>query len=270
MNLNTSSDSALPRGYTLYTADGSPAPQAVSEAVEQSMQAAEQFYGGIRAITAAVNLKILYDPLNRSQAMPRGAEGFGGYSWLERVVLLGEHGLHTSLIHELAHLLDVEAGPTRREAWHAFVLPVWTHRINLEWQQRNEPTRQFWVEAVTNLNAALQFQTSADDLLYKLQNPLERFTSTFLAELWGNLVEETACVEQREAGLEPVAVNPPQHYDQHPMYWPLEWVAAHRRQVHDLIELRKTIISERMSKHQLEALHQARRRSVRDEYIFSS
>jgi hypothetical protein len=270
MNFNASSDSASSRGYTLYTADGSPAPLAVSEAVEQSMQAAEQFYGGIRAITAAVNLKILYDPLNRSQAMPRGAEGFGGYSWLERVVLLGEQGLRTSLIHELAHLLDVEAGPTRREAWRAFLLPVWTHRINLEWQQRSQPGGQFLMDAVTNLNAALQFQTPADDLLHKLQNPLERFTSTFLAELWGNLVEETACVEQSSAGLQPVAVNPPQHYDQHPMYWPLEWIDAHRNQVHHLIELRKTIITERMTKHQLEALHQARRRSVRDDYIFSS
>jgi hypothetical protein len=270
MNFNTPLDSVSPRGYALYTADGSAAPQAVSEAVEQSMQAAEQFYGGMRAITTAVNLKILYDPLNRSQAMPRGAEGFGGYSWLERVVLLGNQGLHTSLIHELAHLLDVEAGPTRREAWRAFLLPVWTHRINLEWQLRSEPTRQFLVEAVTNLNAALQFQTPPDDLLRKLQNPLERFTSTFLAELWANLVEETACVEQSKNGLEPVAVNPPQHYDQHPMYWPLEWIEAHRHQVHDLIELRKTIINERMAKRQLEALHQARRRSIRDDYIFSS
>lgn len=234
------------------------------------MQAAEQFYGGMRAITAAVDLKILYDPLNRSQAMPRGAEGFGGYSWLERVVLLGNQGLRTSLIHELAHLLDVEAGPNRRETWRAFLMPVWTHRINWEWQRRSEPTGQFLVEAVTHLNAALHFQTPADELLRKLQNPLDRFTSTFLAELWANLVEETACVEQSKAGLEPMGVNPPQHYDRHPMYWSLDWVDAQRPQVHDLIELRKTIITERIASRQLEALHQARRRSVRDDYIFSS
>lgn len=234
------------------------------------MQAAEQFYGGIRAITTAIDLKILYDPFNRSQAMPRGAEGFGGYSWLERVVLLGNQGLHTSLIHELAHLLDVEAGPTRREAWRAFLLPVWTHRINWEWQRRSEPAGQFLFEAVIHLNAALQFQTPADDLLRKLKNPLDRFTSTFLAELWANLVEETACVEQNEAGLPPMGVNPPRHYDQHPMYWSLDWIGAQRQQVHHLIELRKAIITERITKNQLETLHQARRRSVRDDYIFSS
>jgi len=93
-------------GYLICDAAGAPASAEVVRAVELGLDNCDFVYDyDMRALLNAIGLKIVYDPRHQLRPFERGS-----FDWTTRHIYLDDNGLQVSLVHEVGHLLDSEAG----------------------------------------------------------------------------------------------------------------------------------------------------------------
>jgi hypothetical protein len=238
-------------------------PGEVQVKILAALDAIDAALPGIRMVAGISELGIVYDPKNRHGAFSEHQRGRrGAYYWPLHLLYLGDSGIKKSITHELAHMLDILAGPTENETQAKFgqkvilprsvyyyfpqggrffpdggrITPETVDALNKHFDEKSNFIGWLTATAIVDARLTREDQRAKENMkLYlaeaDINDPEMRF---FIAERVADLADEYVYTFQVERGMEPLGVSGERVFSNPKMkaiWWGREWIKENEARI---------------------------------------
>lgn len=233
----------MPNSIQVFSLNGRQAPLEVSAKIEEGLDNFDSLFKcDIRSIINSIDAKIYYDPNSRK------TKERGSYDWIHRKFYLSTVGVSQSVIHELSHMLDAEAGDSLAESLH-FGSPLgpFLFRCHHNWYSKNEIERRLFEEYLCSSRNFIAHPTVPAIMLMRFEQKAEATqTWHFMTERFAQLIEEYSFYELANRNLPMIGVSDVEYYKNHGDLAGFEFISKHRQEIPLLIADRVARINERI------------------------
>ena len=244
-------------GYWIVSADRGLVPVSVSQAVDAALDNFEACFGPVRDVTTQIGLEFVYDPKDRFKWFETGGER-GLCLYGERRIYLSDRGVQVSTIHELAHLLDCEAGP-ETFITSGPLLDTFTKRSVYTFFKKKDPERDLLEKLISRMHCVQMNGIPPAFLMHQIDQCLPR-DMDYITEQYARLIEKYAFLQLKLLDRSMVGVERPDYYSPKPVsdFADDAYYLEYGKIIRSTINARIRKLRDRFAANQQTALHLAR------------
>lgn len=234
----------MPNSIQVFSLNGWQAPLEVSAKIEEGLDNFDSLFKcDIRHIINSIDARIFYDPNHRK------TQDRASYEWVTRRFYFTDDGLLHSEIHEIAHMLDAEAGDFVQQAMVLrSIFGATLFRSHHNWVTKQKPERKIFEEYLCNSRLFKQYPGSADYMVKCFKDKKQASeTWNVMSEMFAEFIEEYSFYELLARNQSMVGVMDKEYYENREQMVGYEYMQGIREGIPGLVSDRIEIITSRIN-----------------------